>query len=158
MFDRLHRGFLNYVLLLRMMKTSFAADETYGQYINENYTDKREHQLFVGMLQMLWDRVEPSGYTHHVTENPLPGTNVKGVLMRAAIADHQVANLSSHVMARTMKAKHLDTGQRDIWALDEVPSTSTGEDGVCSYPTLSECGPDEDDAAAQALCMPTEAP
>jgi hypothetical protein len=275
MFDRLHQGFLNYVLLLRMMKASFAADETYGQYlnadesyyysisqggimggvvlaltpdvergalgvmgqpyalllfratgfgifldiINENYTDKREHQLFVGMLQMLWDRVEPSGYTHHVTENPLPGTNVKGVLMRAAMADHQVANLSSHVMARTIKAKHLDTGQRDIWALNQVPSSAAGEsfyaeydsglpkvplcnvpmtlcddhhehvrrreaarkqldeflrhgtgtnhwelgdgdahsvveDGVCSYPTLSECGPDEDDAAAQALCIP----
>ena len=129
MFDRLHQGFLNYVLLMRMMKTSFAADETYGQYlnadesyyygisqggimgavflaltpdvergalgvmgqpyalllfratgfavflviINENYTDKREHQLFVGLLQMLWDRVEPNGYTHHLTENPLPG-------------------------------------------------------------------------------------
>ena len=192
--------------------------------INENYTDKREHQLFVGLLQMLWDRVEPNGYTHHVTENPLPGTNAKSVLMRAAIADHQVTNLSSHVMARTMKARHLDTGQRDIWALEQVASTSAGEsfyaeyefglpkvplcnvpmslcedphehvrrresarkqldeflrhgtgsnrclvddpdadpppfaDEVCSFPSLSGCGPGEDEAASQALCMPDEVP
>lgn len=189
MFDRLHQGFLNYVLLLRMMKTSFAADETYGQYIkadeayyygisqggimggvtlaltpdvergalgvmgqpyslllfraigfqifldiiNENFTDKREHQLFVAALQMLWDRVEPSGYTHHVTEDPLPGTNAKEVLMRAAIADHQVTNLAAHVMARTMKTAHLNTGQRDIWALNQVGSTAAGESLYAEY-------------------------
>ncbi|HSN84048.1 MAG TPA: hypothetical protein VLS88_15820, partial [Polyangiales bacterium] len=146
MFDRLHQGFLNHVLLLRMMKTSFANDETYGQYIKgdeayyygisqggimgsvvmatspdiergalgvmgqpysfllfrsvdftqflsiikANYGDFRAQQFFVALLQMLWDRVEPNGYTHHIRENPLPGTNTKEVLARVAIGDHQV--------------------------------------------------------------------
>ena len=182
MFDRLHQGFLNHLVLLRMMKTSFAADETYGQYvkadeayyygisqggimgsvvlattsdvergalgvlgqaysmnvfrskdfteflieINRNYKDFRTHQLLIGLAQMLWDRVEPVGYTHHISENTLPGANPKAVLMRAAIGDHQVPTEAAHVMARTVGAKHLDSGLRDIWGLDKVTSTESG--------------------------------
>jgi len=182
MWDRLHQGFLNHLLLLRMMKTTFAEDETFGQYIKADeayyhgisqggimgpvvlatspdikrgalgvmgqpysfllfrsvdfdqfllvihalYPDYRMDQLLIGMAQMLWDRVEPNGYSHHVTENPLPGVNEKEVLMRVAIGDHQVTTFAGHVMARTMKAPHLTTGLRDIWSLDTVTSTESG--------------------------------
>jgi hypothetical protein len=131
LWDRLHQGFLNHLVLLRMMKTAFAEDETYGQYIKGDeayyhgisqggimgtvilgltndvergalgvpgmpyslllfrsvdfdiflivirafYPDYRMNQLLIGMAQMLWDRVEPTGYTHHISENTLPGVN-----------------------------------------------------------------------------------
>ncbi|MEM8609701.1 MAG: hypothetical protein AAGF92_21560 [Myxococcota bacterium] len=182
MFDRLHQGFLNYVLLLRMMKNDFANDPTYGQYIKgdeayyygisqggimgavamalspdiergalgvmgqpysmllfrsvdfnqfldvikDTYTDFREQQFLVALFQMLWDRAEPNGYTHHVTANPLPGTNTKEVLARVAIGDHQVSTYAGHIMARTLGAPHLTTGLRDIWGLDPVTSTESG--------------------------------
>jgi hypothetical protein len=171
------------------MKTSFAADENYGQYLNTDeayyygisqggimgpvflalsndvergalgvmgqpynlllfratglapfleiidmsFTDKREHQLLVALYQMLWDRVEPNGYTHHIRENLLPGSNPKQVLTRAAIGDNQVTNLASHLMARTLKAKHVDTGQRDVWGVDSATSTSFGESAYVEY-------------------------
>jgi hypothetical protein len=182
MWDRLHQGFLNHLLLLRMMKTTFAEDEMFGQYIKADeayyhgisqggimgpvvlatspdiergalgvmgqpysfllfrsvdfdqflvvihalYPDYRMNQLLIGMAQMLWDRVEPNGYSHHVTENTLPGVNEKDVLMRVAIGDHQVTTFAGHIMARTMKAPHLTTGLRDIWRLDPVASTGSG--------------------------------
>ncbi|MGB8330277.1 MAG: hypothetical protein WCE62_09125, partial [Polyangiales bacterium] len=182
MFDRLHQGFLNYVLLMRMMKTSFANDEDYGQYIKgdegyyygisqggimgsvfmalspdvqrgalgvmgqpysfllfrsvdfsqfldamkPNYPDFRAQQFVVALLQMLWDRVEPNGYTHHIRENPLPETNTKEVLTRVAIGDHQVTTYAGHLMARTLKAPHLTTGLRSIWGLTPVESTDGG--------------------------------
>jgi hypothetical protein len=182
MWDRLHQGFLNHLLLLRMMKTTFAQDEMFGQYIKGDeayyhgisqggimgpvilatspdiergalgvmgqpysfllfrsvdfdqflaiihlfYPDYRMDQLLIGMAQMLWDRVEPNGYSHHVTENTLPGVNAKEVLMRVGIGDHQVTTFAGHVMARTMKAPHLTTGLRDIWELDPVESTPSG--------------------------------
>ncbi|MFZ1866551.1 MAG: hypothetical protein WAU39_20190, partial [Polyangiales bacterium] len=182
MFDRLHQGFLNYLLLLRMMKTSFANDPTYGQYINGDeayyygishggimgsvvmatspdidrgalgvmgqpysfllfrsvdfnrflniikgkFEDYRAHQFLVALFQMLWDRVEPNGYTHHIRENPLPGTNAKDVLMRAAIGDHQVTTYAAHLMARTLDVPHLTTGLRSIWGLTPVESTESG--------------------------------
>jgi hypothetical protein len=182
MWDRLHQGFLNHLVMLRMMKTSFAKDETFGQYIDADeayyhgisqggimgpvilatspdidrgalgvmgqpysfllfrsvdfddfrlvirlfYPDYRMDQLLIAIAQMLWDRVEPNGYSHHIVENNLPGVNPKEVLMRTAIGDHQVVTFAGHIMARTMKAKHLTTGLRDIWELDPVTSTESG--------------------------------
>ncbi len=272
MWDRLHQGFLNHLVMLRMMKTSFAQHETFGPYIDADqafyhgisqggimgpvilatspdidrgalgvmgqpysfllfrsvdfdpflliirvfYQDYRMNQLLIGLAQMLWDRVEPNGYSHHVTENNLPGVSPKEVLMRVAIGDHQVTTFAGHVMARTMKAPHLTTGLRDVWGLDPVTSTTSGSfyteldfglpgqpncnvpmslcrdphewprrreasrkqlneflrngtgtnhclavdadsepavaDGVCSFPSLSGCEPDETDA--QVLCVP----
>ncbi|MEM7136687.1 MAG: hypothetical protein AAF500_08925 [Myxococcota bacterium] len=274
MFDRLHQGFLNYLLLMRMMKTEFANDPTFGPYIDgdsafyygisqggimgsvflalspdvergalglvgqpysmllfrsvdfnefldvikENYTDVRDHQLIVAALQMLWDRVEPNGYAHHVTRDPLPGVNTKQVLTRVAIGDHEVPTYGGHILARTLGATHLTTGLRDVWGLDTAIATTSGSvlteydfavppaplcnvpmslcndphsllwervavarqvneflrtgrgenfckpgdgdeyqvttEGVCRYPTLGECDPDETPAAAQALCTP----
>ncbi len=182
MWDRLHQGFLNHLVMLRMMKTSFAKDETFGQYIKADeayyhgisqggimgpvilatspdidrgalgvmgqpysfllfrsvdfddfrlvirlfYPDYRMDQLLIAIAQMLWDRVEPNGYSPHIVENNLPGVEPKEVLMRTAIGDHQVVTFAGHIMARTMKAKHLTTGLRDIWELDPVTSTESG--------------------------------
>jgi hypothetical protein len=189
MWDRLHQGFLNHLVLLRMMKTSFAQDETYGQFVKGDeayyygisqggimgsvilalssdvergalgvmgmpysllvfrnnggfdefltairlyYPDRRTNQLLIAMAQMPWDRVEPMGYAHHVTENTLPGVNPKEVLMRSAIGDHQVTTLAAHILARTMGAPLLDSGLQDagirdeIWGLTSVDSTQSG--------------------------------
>jgi hypothetical protein len=146
--------------------------------------------------------------------------NAKEVLMRVGIGDHQVTTFAGHVMARTMNARHLTTGLRDIWNLDPVTSTESGSfyteydfglpgqpycnvpmsqcsdpheyvrrreasrkqldeflrngtgtnhclvddadsepavaDGVCSFPSLSGCSPDETDP--QDLCIPDELP
>jgi hypothetical protein len=206
MFDRLHQGFINYLLLTRMMKTSFAADETYGPYlkgdeayyygnsqggimgtvfmalspdvergalgvmgqpyslllfrsvdfnmfleaIKLHYKDFREQQLIVALAQMLWDRVEPTGYTHRVRENNFPNTNPKEVLARVAFADHQVPTLAGHIMARTLKAPMLDQGIRQVWGLESVSSTSDGSfyaeydfalpgEPLCNVP-MSLCG------------------
>ena len=188
LWDRLHQGFLNHLILLRMMKTTFADHETYGQYIKRDeayyygisqggimgtvilgltndvergalgvpgmpyslllfrsvdfdiflltirafYPDYRMNQLLIGMAQMLWDRVEPTGYTHHISENTLPGVNPKEVLMRAALGDWQVTTLGAHIMARTLKASHLDSGLQeagvrdDPWDLTTVENTASG--------------------------------
>ena len=96
------------------------------------YPDRRDNQLLLGMAQMPWDRVEPMGYAHHITENPLAGVNPKEVLMRSAIGDHQVTTLGAHILARTMGAPLLDSGLQDagirdeIWGLTSVDSTESG--------------------------------
>ncbi|MEO0601086.1 MAG: hypothetical protein AAF211_06595 [Myxococcota bacterium] len=199
MFDRLHQGFLNSLVAMRMMKTSFAADATYGQYIaaDEAYylgisqggisgspymalsqdvqrgalgvtgqpyslllmrsvdfdpfldiiasrwPDARQQQLLVALTQMPWDRVEPTGYSHHVTADPLRDTDVKEVLLRVAIGDHQVPTLGGHIMARTMGAVHLESGIRDIFGLDRVSSTDSGSfytEYAFGLPEVPDCG------------------
>ena len=172
MFDRMHQGVLDNLVAMRVMMTHFAADATYGGFIDptrryyhgisqggifggvymglttdvergalgvmgqsynlllnrsvdfdvffalmrNTYTDARDQQLALAMLQLMWDRVEPTGYAADSTRDPLPGTPPnKQILMRAAGGDHQVSTLAAHVMARSMNAVHVDTGVRSIW-------------------------------------------
>jgi hypothetical protein len=102
------------------------------------YPDYRMNQLLIGMAQMLWDRVEPTGYAHHISENTLPGVNSqevlnpKEVLMRAAVADWQVTTLGAHIMARTLNAPHVDSGLQEAgirdnpWGIPTVADTASG--------------------------------
>ena len=183
MFDRMHQGVLNNLLAMRMMITGFAADPTYGGFIDPTrryyhgisqggifggvymglttdvqrgalgvmgqsynlllnrsvdfdpfftllgvaYPDYRDQQLALALLQLGWDRVEPSGYTHHIATDPLPGGAAdKQLLLRAAIGDHQVSTLAAHVMARSLGATHVDTGLRKVWGLNDADSSHTG--------------------------------
>ncbi len=199
MWDRLHQGFLNSLVAMRMMKTTFAEDATYGKYIDpsrayyygisqggisgsvylalsqdvergalgvmgqpyslllmrsvdfspflevidQTWPDPRAQQLLVALTQMPWDRVEPTGYTHHIATDTFAGTSPKEVLMRVAIGDHQVPTLGAHIMARTLGAAHLTTGLRDVWGLEPVSSTSSGSfytEYAFGLPEVPDCG------------------
>ncbi|GIU90637.1 MAG: hypothetical protein KatS3mg010_1736 [Acidimicrobiia bacterium] len=78
---------------------------------------------------MLWDRAEANGYAHHLTDDPLPNTPPHDVLLIEAFGDHQVANVATETMARTIGAKvwspPLAPGRTDLanpfWALDADP-------------------------------------
>jgi hypothetical protein len=82
--------------------------------------------LLLNYAQMLWDRIEPTGYLPYVIDNTLPNTPPHQVLIRAALGDHQVTTYGAHIMARTLGVPHLDTGLRSIWGLDTVPGPITG--------------------------------
>ncbi len=95
------------------------------------YPDQVEGQLGVALIQMLWDRFEANGYAQHLTDEPLPGTPAHQVLMHVAFGDHQVANISAEVMARTIGANaHRPAlapgrhwGNEPIW---DVPAATDG--------------------------------
>jgi len=185
MYDRLHQGFLNNLLVMRMMSQRMTADPEYGALLDGSrryywgisqggiqggvtmalstdiersvlevmgqpynlllnrsvdftpfftlvglqFPDSRAQQHLLGLLQMLWDRVEPSGYTKYAYENTFPGSPAgRRILMRTAIGDHQVTTFGGHVMARAMNAKHLASGIRDIYGLEKVTAASIDED------------------------------
>ena len=89
------------------------------------YVDLRAQQLFLSLVQMLWDRVEPSGWTKYL-RGGLPNTPPHEVLMRAAPGDHQVATWGAHVFARAVGAKLLDSGVRDVFGLEKTAQSETG--------------------------------
>ncbi|RFU39041.1 hypothetical protein DZF91_24495, partial [Actinomadura logoneensis] len=74
----------------------------YERLLNISYPDKLQQQLVLNLIQMLWDRGEGDGYAAHVTRDPLPGTPAHRVLVHEAFGDHQVANIATEVMARTL--------------------------------------------------------
>ncbi|MEM6293863.1 MAG: hypothetical protein AAGA54_21485 [Myxococcota bacterium] len=94
--------------------------------VRASFTDARDHMMLLNLAQMLWDRMEPTGYTPYVLENTFENTPPKDVFLRAAVGDHQVTNFGAHIMARSFGIEHLDTGVRDIWGLETVDGPIEG--------------------------------
>ena len=68
------------------------------------YTDPIERVVGLQLIQLLWDRGENDGYAQHLTDDPYPGIEAKSVLLIEAFGDHQVANVATDVLARTIGA------------------------------------------------------
>ncbi len=99
---------MNYSTLLRRSVDSdqYFKNDTIGLY--KYYPDFGNRMLLLSMVQLLWDRGEGNGYAHFMTGDPLPDTPPHEVLMRVAFSDHQVANVTAEVEARTIGAAMYD--------------------------------------------------
>ncbi|MGH9137773.1 MAG: hypothetical protein ACRD0G_12100 [Acidimicrobiales bacterium] len=87
-----------------LLNRSVDWEGAYGELLYLTYTDPVDRQLIFALIQMLWDRAEPNGYAHHLTDDPLPNTPTHQVLLEVAFADHQVANVATEVEGRTISA------------------------------------------------------
>ena len=101
---------MNYSTLLRRSVDfdDYALLPGIGLY--DNYPNELERPLLLGLMQMLWDRGEANGYAHHMTDDPYANTPPHNVLMHLALGDHQVANLTAEIQARTIGANVLEPG------------------------------------------------
>jgi hypothetical protein len=91
---------MNYsVLLPRSVDFDPFAAVLYPFYPNET-----ARPLILDLIQMLWDRGEPNGYAHRMTDHPLPNTPPHQVVMNVAFGDHQVTVYQADAMARTIGA------------------------------------------------------
>ncbi len=103
--------------------------DSYEAVMRIAFADDRDIVLGLALAQMLWDRSEPNGYTPYIQNDPLPGTERHQVLMRVALGDHQVTTFGGQVMARTVGAKHIETGVRDVFGLTKVESINDDSSG-----------------------------
>jgi hypothetical protein len=71
----------------------------------EAYPNELERPLILSLIQTLWDRGEANGYAHHMTDDPYRNTPPHEVILDMAFGDHQVANVTTEVMARTVGAR-----------------------------------------------------
>jgi hypothetical protein len=117
---------MNYsTLLQRSVDFDDYAPILYGGYPNE-----LERQLWLALIQLLWDRGESDGYAQHITSSPLPNTPKHTVLMHVAFGDHQVADFTAAIMARTFGARvhqpALDPGRspfaNPFYGIAKIPS------------------------------------
>jgi hypothetical protein len=79
--------------------------DTYKLFLDPAYPDAVGQQLLLSQIQMLWDRSDPNGYAHRMTDNPLPDTPPHEVLLSVAFGDHQVTTWQADVEARTIGAE-----------------------------------------------------
>jgi hypothetical protein len=102
--------------------------DTFGTLFDPSYPDWVDRQLAILLAQMLWDRGENNGYAQHITRRPYHDTPVKQVMLFEAFGDHQVANVATEVMARTIDAElrtpALAEGRspdvEPLWGIDSV--------------------------------------
>ncbi len=69
------------------------------------YTDPVDRVLSLQLIQLLWDCGENNGYAQHLTANPYAGIDAKRVLLVEAFGDHQVSNVSTDILSRTIGAQ-----------------------------------------------------
>ena len=100
--------------------------EPFSDVMRFSYPGARDAQIVLGLLQMLWDRVEPNGYLPFIRENTLPGTPEHEVLMHVAIGDHQVSPLGAHYMARTIGAPLVEPATRALFGIEEAQAPFEG--------------------------------
>ena len=79
--------------------------DVFAELYDPSYPDRVDRQIGILVSQMLWDRGENDAYAQHLTEDNYPGSGEKQVLLYEAFGDHQVANVGTEVMARTIGAK-----------------------------------------------------
>jgi hypothetical protein len=121
---------MNYSLLL---PRSVDFDD-YLAVMEPAYPSLLDRPIIFGIVQMLWDRGEGSGYVQHLTADPYPDTPTKPVLLHVAFGDHQVTELSALVEARTLGATiHRPVAADGRWQEVEpgwgLESTSYPSDG-----------------------------
>ncbi len=103
------------LLLNRSVNFDEFAPAFYGSY-DWNALDV---QMNLALIQGLWDRAEPTGYSKHIRTDRLPGTPPHEVLIQVSKSDHQVTNLGAHVMARTIGGVvNLAPTIRDVWGIE----------------------------------------
>jgi len=67
------------------------------------YTNPVDRAIGISMLQVLWDRGEPSAYSKSILNGGL-GTPEHEVLIQESFGDHQVANIQTQTLARSIGA------------------------------------------------------
>lgn len=154
---------MNYSLLLNR-STDF---DLYFTFLREAYPDPVDQQVIFGVLQMLWDRAEGSGYAQHTTTNPYPNTPEKQVLLHVAFGDFQVPQVSAEIQARAYGAgvrspalapgRHPDTAP--FFGLGEAGPFPTSESVLVYWDSGTIPPPEsnttiEDSAAYAAACDP----
>ncbi|HUX03985.1 MAG TPA: hypothetical protein VMV53_03640 [Acidimicrobiales bacterium] len=78
----------------------------FAPYFNYAYPNPVDQQIVWQIAQLIWDQGENDGYAQHLTSNPYPGIPAKQVFMIENYGDHQVANVATEMLARTIGAQN----------------------------------------------------
>jgi hypothetical protein len=119
-------GGMGYNLLLRR---SIDFDQFAGLF-DDAYPDDLQRAIGLELMQELWVRGENTGYAQHLTRDPYPGVEgPRTVLLLEAFGDHQVANVSTEKLARTLAigrfaptlADGRSTDREPLWGIEPLP-------------------------------------
>ena len=110
-----------------LLNRSVNFDEFAPQFYDNYDWNALDVQMNLALIQGLWDRAEPTGYSKYIRTDLLPDTPAHEVLIQVSKADHQVTNLGAHIMARTIGGVvNLAPLIRPVWGIDVVNGDHIG--------------------------------
>lgn len=89
--------------------------------IPASYKDSLDQRLLIGLAQMQFDYSDPATVAPYVLNAPLEGTPKKQLIMQMGLADAQVPNLSTEMIARTSGIPLLDPAAATIFGMTPAP-------------------------------------
>ena len=112
--------------------------DRFAPAIEESYPDPLDRAIARELIQMLWDRGENAGWAQHLTHDTYDGVPEKNVLLLEAFGDHQVANVSTEKLARTLGlprraptlAPDRSNDVEPFFGIDEIEALPTGGSGL----------------------------
>lgn len=139
-------GGLGYNLLLRR-SIDFAE---FVPVFEESYPDELDQLLTLELAEQLWDRGENAGYAQHLTGDTYDGLPPKPVLLLEAFGDHQVANVSTQKLARTLGVRRRaptladgrSTADDPYFGIDPIPALPTDGSGLYVWDFGTPAPPD----------------
>jgi predicted esterase len=108
----------------------------YRMVLNGAYADPLDDELLLGLMQMRWDKTEPSGIANSVLSGTATGVPPKQLLMQIAFGDEQVSDYAAYWEARTMNAPVLTTSVTSPWGLAALDPSQPVTAGLVVY----DCG------------------
>ena len=107
--------------------------EVLATAIRSQYSGSRDMSAIMGLVQLAFDRFEPTYYVAHVTKDPFPGAPAHQVLLHAALGDAQVNNDVSQLLARIVDAKLVQPALRPVWGLESATAPFTGQNAYVEF-------------------------
>ena len=89
----------------------------YQLILNSAYPDPLDDELVIGLMQMRWDKTEPSGIANDVLAGTATGVPPKQLLMQIALADEQVSDFAAYWEARSMNVPVVGPSVAAPWGL-----------------------------------------
>ena len=108
----------------------------YRMVLNGAYPDALDDELLLGLMQMRWDKTEPSGIANSVLSGTATGVPPKQLLMQIAFADEQVSDFAAYWEARTMNVPVLTPSVTSPWGLTALDPSQPVTGGLVVY----DCG------------------
>jgi hypothetical protein len=127
----------NYTTLLER-STGF---EEFGGFLRQNYPDRRDQLLNIALMGLLWEQTDPVSYLPHLSEAPFDGQSASRALFVSAKGDHQVANVTNEVAARSDIGIALMEGYgREVDGVEPASYPHDGS-GIVNYDFGNPWGP-----------------
>ncbi len=117
------------------------------------WPDVTDQVILLSMIQLLWDTVDPVSYVHHISEDPMAGTQAHQALIVTHPGDFQVSPMTDQITVRGDNGfKIMKNYGKPVWGLTEAEYPLKGSGLVSisfgnswakpgNWPTGPEYGP-----------------